>query len=1384
MKPETSECEKPNDKEKVTNEKTKPGRTLTTQEESILLPLLQGLLAAGGGTPEDVAKAQNKTGKLEKKPNKVKKSVRLTDTEQGAKSKKIYLLMYIFFKLPNLIKNALFILSFPGEESSNENSNILLELATALNRLQKTLLEEKDVVTDTRKRNTILTLVAWLKRVLQTPSSDNSGIDAQLTDLLPTELLLSKLMPQLPGASPQEPPAPPERTAASSKRFQKQRNNRYNTVGVSKEELADARLYLQKKLLSENLTTNGTSGTSNAQTSLDLGSIINDDSEDIRRKSLSLRFSNDFSEEIDHIFDNSKNSFSKSIDLLPSKEDLELANVTLKHPCNGKQQLTNNMQAKNAFRRKESFTGYNPIYNPINGSIQNNNSNNGEMNLTTDTEDDMSEKCQTNSKGNQKMNKFALKKLKMKRANTIDIPSTQSGDDDVTYTYTDGVSNMSNHKAGNDYVRTVNQANSKASMNNRNTGFQPRTFAFLNKQASESHPAWVNADKSVTSPQLKTSGARNNWTNKFDNIKNAFEKKQSVSPIGNLNTKNNFTHAPTSPFMPVNNTKAPLTLSNGHKSSFQQNKQIYAQNAEPNQQFIQNAQIKQQQYFEQKPQLKSYKSMPSPSDIVQDANGQVYTMNAKSRANAWANQHASVDSASFNTASNNMPTLKPAIKTTQPDLNYQNHLPYTANPLYIPVHNNVKQKADLINIQTQNQNLPSQQLPYSTPSITPVSPHTGEFPAYTYTCTDYTQPTCVSTYVPNDEITPTASPSIPDNIQPMKSLQPPLAATRLNRNMKTVDYTSSSEYLSEPNRSPQPFYITANMTNDQPMVQEFTAKTQIMKYPQCQTATVINKPRRYSGMDEDEQQRAKNLHKFLTNKVTEGQPIVQYNNTYIPPEYNDSQSYDSDGPQMRFIQPKPTYIAPIPPYNPNAIRNGVNQNEHNTHLSNQQYIQSGTESIYGSQNLPISQHRDQIQYQPYQQKIEPPLVQQQSHQKQQQQQKQPEKSKQTSAVKVNNYGGQYIAPKLVPNFQGSKIRVQKRQQLDQHVSSSLPGHVLMNNVANLARSNTINQRRIPPPEIKRKQSLPAQGTEFSEEDEPKHNYLPTGVLKRSKSGHTLALLQQFESRDHPEPPPPPLRQSQPALNKTVQRPPTPKQVQPAVVKPAPQPPQVQPKPKLQIATKQKAETPPKTILAPKIIQTPSTPQAERPKENKKDEEEEEKPLSVAERIQNFTQTINARNFNKTFDEDDLGFNKGGVQKSKSGSLLSIPKQYETIIKKSEVQQKERTVAAYFSGSKSPQGLQRSSSQHSMLKSKSLKELTRKVNANDDDDDYDDDNDTDDSIRHSKTVTKSAHHLKILKKQRKETSNIAKSQTMPNVANLLDESNVDDAFEDLFLSFNK
>lgn len=1199
--------------------------------------------------------------------------------------------------------------------------------------MQSTLLEEKDVVTDTRKRNTILTLVAWLKRILQTSSNDNTAIDA-LTDLLPTELLLSKLMPKLSEAD-SSPVAASEtltldRSTASSKRFGRQRNKRFNTVGVSREELADARLYLQKKLLSENLASSATSSSS-GHASMEHQNILDDDPES-RRKSLNLQFDNDLNVDLDHILEKGKSSFSKSIDIVPLAKRIE-RNITVATAL-----PLLDIEPKVVLRRKANGSTSENYHQrqQFNGNGQRHNGNNKQNIGNSDTEDDASE-CHShvsNGVAVRPMNKFSLRKLKMKRANTIDIPKSQPEDDVNAYACSDEnnateTSVHSNASSSINGVRRTIQArcnpeidkNLIPSLQVKTTGDQ-KYLAFLNKQNRENRLSWMNPNRGSISPQGKVAA---NWSNKFGNIKNSFERNESpVSP--GLSKKNSFTHAPTSPFMPVHSSKPPQ-IPNGH-SQHQVLQKIAA---------IQSTELAERQPIDHRPQLKSYQSLPS----------ELTKPTAQSRsATKWLNKFASVDN---------------AIE----------HMPTSFNPLYVPLHHSAS-----VNKQTQ--------IPPRSPIKTPVSPfsqHPGEFPAYTYTCTDYTLPTCVSTFGPETSASPVKIQILPDdsyikNQSTQRPLQPPLLSTaKMSKHMKTVDYTSSSECLSESNssyRSPHAFGMNRiyadNSYSDTKAIdeQEFMATSQIMKYPESQTATMIaNKTKRY---DQDDERVAKNLHSFLTNNV------------HARPQFCNNPPNDT-----HFSHVSKSYVPSVAAAAaPNTIRNNVSVNNKLNNFVSMENLSYQQKPVQPAVALKSAVSTHGLNTQALSAKPAAVVIEQKClPTKNQTDMTKPA----AQVVKVNSYGSQYMPPKVVdPAFDGTKFRIHNKD------------HAIMNNISNLSRSNTIVHRRPPPVEIKRKQSLPGQGTdyasmlvdemhsppshdhEYDDDDEPRHNYLPTGILKRSKSGHTLALLKQFESKERTNGASilPPLASISQPLKSAMKQ----------TNAPAP-----------------KAVSVPQTstnhLEAPKITETPSSPIV--------DEEHIVYPgqtLQTTNKVQNYAQTLNAMHSRKTTissavitDEKNNGGTsaptKGILQKSKSGTLLTIPKQYETVINKADAEEKQRTVAAYFSGAKSPQGLQRSSSQHSVLSSASTKSVKTSnehidINGNNTET-FDRSLSTFQSSAltstNTKTSTKSAHHLKILKKQSaSNASPLAKSQTMPHISsvNLLDETNVDDAFEDLFLSFNK
>lgn len=166
--------------------------------------------------------------------------------------------------------------------------------------------------------------------------------------------------------------------------------------------------------------------------------------------------------------------------------------------------------------------------------------------------------------------------------------------------------------------------------------------------------------------------------------------------------------------------------------------------------------------------------------------------------------------------------------------------------------------------------LPPQTQNYQTYKSNPPSV-SNEFPAYPYTCTDYTQPACISTYIPKVTVTrdrthsitsPSGEPLVLSNTRPIIS---PNSHPEL---LKCFDYPSSSD------NSPLSTSVSPHTLNDPlddeinlPDMQEYVAaKTQVMKGPVSQTAvTVASKVSSRGGGDDDgkESQAAKSLHSVL-----------------------------------------------------------------------------------------------------------------------------------------------------------------------------------------------------------------------------------------------------------------------------------------------------------------------------------------------------------------------------------------------------------------------------------------------------------------------------------------------------------------------------------------
>ncbi|XP_075158200.1 uncharacterized protein LOC142231476 [Haematobia irritans] len=199
---------------------------------------------------------------------------------------------------------------------------------------------------------------------------------------------------------------------------------------------------------------------------------------------------------------------------------------------------------------------------------------------------------------------------------------------------------------------------------------------------------------------------------------------------------------------------------------------------------------------------------------------------------------------------------------------------------------------------------------------------------------------------------------------------------------------------------------------------------------------------------------------------------------------------------------------------------------------------------------------------------------------------------------------------------------------------------------------------------------------------------------------------------------------------------------------------------------------------PTVVETPSTPQPDddyiprnivfnnihaftslstrRPEENRSHFEPVVRPNKLS-KSDSWNQIVNLQSQHTTASTHKFAPPPANeLRRTKSGHTLSFPKMYEARVDKTEATEKQKTVAAYFSGQKSPV-------QHE----ESYMQQTKKS-----------------TINRTKTSEKISASRKSMGSNVGPTSQggLARSATMPQISNLsfLDESNVEDAFEQLIM----
>ncbi|XP_067639159.1 uncharacterized protein [Eurosta solidaginis] len=350
------------------------------------------------------------------------------------------------------------------------DTNLIEEVTAALTRLEQSLKEgNKDIPVDGSKREALLALVARLQTGLTSPEAalnltNMAGNSGQYDDT----------------SSPEA-----EAQRANRSRFARRRNrNSRHTVGVSREELEDARRYMEDMIMLENI--------SNCTTP-DSGTLTQAP-----------------------FFPIEKNPSTGA--LLPTNS----ASSTLYRPnqfmpTQLKNSTTNLRPPEKEYVKLREKDGEQNSKRPLSGNFTVTFESSGHTQAKAHINHHEVPATELHSHGTIspdagfKSNRFTNKKQLMKRANTIDIPKTKKYNPDF-----DSDSEPEDKAPQLGLKRTL-QVNVKQKVRNVIPPFVPKTendhkfLAFINKQNDKPGLGWVGA-RSVS-----------NWTNKFGNLKHAFE---------------------------------------------------------------------------------------------------------------------------------------------------------------------------------------------------------------------------------------------------------------------------------------------------------------------------------------------------------------------------------------------------------------------------------------------------------------------------------------------------------------------------------------------------------------------------------------------------------------------------------------------------------------------------------------------------------------------------------------------------------------------------------------------------------------------------------------------------------------------------------------------
>lgn len=431
-------------------------------------------------------------------------------------------------------------------------AGLLQEVTTALERLQNSL-NQGQIDLDESKKVALLSLVNRLQRGLISPEKIEASADT-----VDAPLPVVHLPPETSNEAAER-----RGSCASVNRFTKRRsrNNRH-TVGVTREELNDARRIIEELELI-GLQNAQSASISNLNTTKITATVVNS-----KPGVYNAILTRQFSEPITLLRPSQfvPKEFSQAAEFQPAPK----TKIVLKQSISLEQPVSIMKAKVKSLKVEEKMTPFKKFSLQRNSSGSNNKfpvKNHKDDALTdesssSDDEDEMvntkyynsnaaakfkakeiylrnqelGEKSFNYSSGDEtstpgpRVSKYTSKKMKMKRANTVDLPKSFSfvntfdlSDRDCSDNETS--KNTFQNRGANAGLRTT--ITGGAGDNKLPPQFTPKTdndkkfLAFIQKQNTNVTPSYVNpsADRNV-----KT----HNWTNKFGNLKNKFQSEESL----------------------------------------------------------------------------------------------------------------------------------------------------------------------------------------------------------------------------------------------------------------------------------------------------------------------------------------------------------------------------------------------------------------------------------------------------------------------------------------------------------------------------------------------------------------------------------------------------------------------------------------------------------------------------------------------------------------------------------------------------------------------------------------------------------------------------------------------------------------------------------------